>query len=129
MNTEIYEQITDVLKHQALPLARIHAIALDAGSNWTESQIHLFLICMGGVEIDTSSEGLMVRSGQRTEQEELVDTIRQVVRSRGGRPVPAGEIRRLLPSRFTTTEDQIKALAKKTPGLEVFGPGLIRITD
>uniref|UniRef100_B8HZR4 Uncharacterized protein n=1 Tax=Cyanothece sp. (strain PCC 7425 / ATCC 29141) TaxID=395961 RepID=B8HZR4_CYAP4 len=129
MNGAIYEQLTEALKQQPLPLARVHAIVCDAGSRWSEEQLHLFLICMDGVEVDAGVEPTVVRLGQRTERDELIDAIRQVVRSRAGRPVPAAEVRRLLPSKFVTTEDQIKRLAKETPGLEVFGPGLMRIVD
>jgi hypothetical protein len=133
MNAVIYEQLTETLKQQplsqSLSLAQVHAIACDAGSGWSEEQLHLFLICMDGIEVDQSGDALVVRLGQRTEREELIDAIRQVVRSRAGRPVLAAEVRRLLPSKFVTTEDQIKRLAKETPGLEVFGPGLIRSVD
>lgn len=129
MNSLIYEQLTAALKQQPLPLAQVHAIACDAGSRWSEEQMQLFLICMDGVELDGSGDTPVVRLGQRTEREELINTIRQVVRSRAGRPIAAVEVRRLLPSKFVTTEAQIKVLAKDTPGLEVFGPGLIRVTD
>ena len=129
MNAVIYGQLAEVLKQHSLPLSRIHAIACDTGSRWSEEQLHLFLMCMDGVEVNTAVAPMMVRLGQRTDREELIDAIRQVVRSRAGRPVPAAEVRGLLPSKFVTTEDQIKGLAKDTPDLDLFGPGLIRVID
>lgn len=128
MNAVIYEQLTTALKQQPLPLSQVHVIACDAGSYWSEEQTHLFLMCMDGVEVDGSENNPVVRLGQRTEREELIDAIRQVVRSRTGHPIAAAEVRHLLPSKFVTTEAQIKVLAKDAPGLEVFGPGLIRVT-
>ena len=50
----------------------------------------------------------------------------EVVQSRAGRPVSAAEVLHLLPRRFTTSVEQVKALARQSPQLEVFGPGLIR---
>ncbi|WP_414569529.1 hypothetical protein [Nostoc sp. CCY 9925] len=127
MTPAIYEEITTALKRENLPLTKVCELAKNSGSNWSETQVHLFLACMDGVEVDTVSEDLpLVRLGQRTEKEELVEAIIQVVNSNTGKPISAAEIRRKLPGKFTTTEAQIKALAKETPVLEVFGPGLIR---
>ncbi len=129
MTPAIYEEVIDALKREPLPLNRVHALVREGGSSWTEEQVHLFLICMDGVDVDASlGKAPTVRLGQRTEREELVDAIVQVVRSQN-KPLPAAQIRSLLPGRFVTTEAQIKALAKETPGLEVFGPGLIRYKD
>lgn len=130
MTPAIYEELTEALRREPLPLTRVHALAREAGSSWSEEQVYLFLRCMDGVEVDASvGQVPMVRLGQRTEQEELVEAIIQVVRSRPGKPMHPSEIRRQLPGRFVTTEAQIKALAKETPNLEVFGPGLLRSKD
>lgn len=127
MTPAIYEEITTALKRENLPLTKVCELAKNSGSNWSQTQVHLFLTCMDGVEVDTVSEDLpLVKLGQRTEKEELVEAIIQVVNSHTGKPISAGEIRRKLPGKFITTEAQIKALAKETSVLEVFGPGLIR---
>jgi hypothetical protein len=127
MTPAIYEVITTALKRTPLPLDQVYTLAKDGGSNWNQAQVHLFLACMDGVEIEVTSEkALLVRLGQRTEKEELVEAIIQVVQSNVGKPMLAGEIRRLLPQRFVTTEERIKALVKEIPVLEIFGPGRIR---
>jgi len=50
------------------------------------------------------------------------------VRSFAGKPVAANQVRERLPSHFITTDEQVLALARRTAGLEVFGPQLIRTT-
>jgi hypothetical protein len=127
MTPAIYEAITTALKREPLPLDKVYTLAKDRGSNWHQAQIHLFLACMDGVEVEATPEKTpLVRLGQRTEKEELVEAIIQVLQSNTGKPMLAAEIRRQLPKRFVTTEEKIKALAKETPVLEVFGPGRIR---
>jgi hypothetical protein len=127
MTPAIYEEITTALKRENLPLTKVWELAKNSGSNWSVAQVHLFLACMDGVEVEIASEDLpLVKLGQRTEKEELVEAIIQVVNSNTGKPISAAEIRRKLPGKFITTEAQIKALAKETSVLEVFGPGLIR---
>jgi len=128
MTPSIYDQLLAALRGGPLPLDRIHALAREAGSAWSEPQLRLFLTCMDGIELDASSpESPMVRLGQRTEQEALMEALLEVLRAQGGGPLHPGALKKLLPGRFTTTEEQLKALARKTPALEVMGPGLIRI--
>jgi hypothetical protein len=55
----------------------------------------------------------------------LLSEIIKIVEA-SGQPLPPREIRNRLPSGMTTTDEQVKALAKKSPALNVFGPGLIR---
>lgn len=127
MTPAIYEEITTILRRESLPLSKVHALVKESGSNWSEVQVHLFLTCMDGVEVEAAdAQNPIVRLGKRTEQEELVEAITQVVKANAGKSIAVAEIRRKLPSKFVTSEAQIKALAKDTPELEVFGPGLIR---
>lgn len=127
MNLAIYGQFVQTLRREPLPLAKLHAMAVDAGSTWSAEQLHLLLACMDGVEVQAAeAENVMVRLGQRSQQDELVEAIAEVVRAQG-RPVPAAQIIQLLPSRFTTSVEQIKRLARETSGLKLLGPGLVAL--
>jgi hypothetical protein len=68
-----------------------------------------------------------VSLGARSEEDELHEAIIEAVRSFGGRPVPAMEVKKRLPERFIVTDEKIKAIARKSSALEVFGPGLLRL--
>jgi hypothetical protein len=125
MTPEIYEQLTQSLRKEPLPLSRLHALAVDAGSHWSVDQLHLMLACMDGIELSASdSDDPLVRLGERSPAEELAEAIVEVVTSQG-RAVPAAQILQLLPKRFSTSVEQIKKLARETRGLKVVGPGLI----
>ncbi|WP_448274946.1 hypothetical protein [Nostoc sp. DSM 114160] len=56
MTPAIYEAITTVLKREPLPLDKVYTLAKDGGSNWHQAQIHLFLACMDGVEVEATPE-------------------------------------------------------------------------
>ena len=128
MTPEIYEQLVETLKREPLPLRTLHAYAADAGSNWSVHQLHLMLAVMDGVSVDgIDNDNLMVRLGERSQAEQLADAIAEVVRSQGGRPLPAAQVLKLLPGRFTTSVEQIKKIARQASGLRVVGPGLIDI--
>ena len=72
MTQEIYEQIIRMLRSGPQPLSRIHELLGEAGSDWTESQLRLFIECMNGIELTTGEDGKSwVRAGERTAQEEL----------------------------------------------------------
>jgi hypothetical protein len=125
MTPDIYEQLVESLRREPLPLSRLHALAADAGSTWSVEQLHLMLACMDGIEVqDAGNDDPIVRLGQRSPQEELAEAVVDVVRAQG-RPTPAAQIIQLLPSKFTTSVEQIKKLARETRGLKVIGPGLI----
>ena len=126
MTPEIYKDITFVLNREPLELSKVWELAKEGGSNWSKIQLKLFLTCMDGIEIETVEGKTLVRLGQRSEQEELIDAIAEIVKAKVGKPMHPREIRRQLPGKFITSEAQIKALAKEASGLEVFGPGLIR---
>ena len=68
----------------------------------------------------------MIHAGERSHQDRLFSDIVKVVESFSEKPVPASEIRKRLPADYTTTNEQIKATAKISDTLEVYGPGLIR---
>ena len=129
MTPAIYEHILESLQQGSVLLDRVHSLAKEAGSTWSENQVHLFLVCMDGIEIRPGDEGLIVSRGRRTREDELASTIVEIVRSQAGQPIPAAAIRKRLPGQFVTTEEQIRALARRTLELEVVGPGLIRLKD
>lgn len=128
MNTETYEQLVAMLKNGPLPFERGLELARESGYAWSEAQMKLFLTCMDGVEVAPGPDGkLVIQAGRRIEQEELLDAIREVVRSFAGKPVHLTELRNRLPERFVTTEEQLRALVRNASALELFGPGLIRL--
>lgn len=125
MTPDLYEQLVQSLRREALPLSRLHALAADGGSTWSADQLHLMLSCMDGIELQSdANDDPVVRLGQRSLQEELAEAVLDVVRAQG-RPTPAAQIIQLLPNKFTTSVEQIKKLARETRGLKVIGPGLI----
>lgn len=127
MNAAIYGQLVQTLRREPLPLAKLHALAVDAGSTWSVEQLHLLLACMDGVEVQAAdTDNPMVRLGRRSQQDELAEAIADVVRAQG-RPVAAAQVMQLLSGRFATSVEQIKKTAKETTGLTVMGPGLINI--
>ncbi len=121
------EELLATLKRQPLTLEELHEHVRGAGSVWTTDQLQLFLICVSGVAHDASSG--VYRIVESSRDGELQEVIVDVVRSFAGRAVPAAEIRKRLPDRFVTTDEQVRAIAKRTSGLEVVGPGLIRIAS
>lgn len=125
MTPVIYDELVRALRREPMRLTKLHAIAVDAGSTWSVDQLHLMLAVMDGIEVDAGDgDDPLVRLGERSLQEELADAIAEVVRSQG-RPIPAPQVLKLLPSRFTTSVEQIKKIARETGGLQVVGPGLI----
>ena len=126
MTPALYEQLVETLKRGPLPLERLHAYAADAGSTWSMDQLHLMLDCLEGVRVEPGEDGgWKVRLGQQTQQEELADAIVEVVRSQGGKPLPAMKVLELLPPRFTTSVEQIRKIARESKELHLIGPGLI----
>lgn len=124
MTPSLVQELLDTLKQQPLGIDELQERALLSGSPWSRDQLELFLLCLAGIKRDDSGEYHL--SGRSTE-DELQAAILDAVRSFAGRPVPAAQVRSRLPSHFVTTDEQVLAIAKRTPGLEVFGPQLIRI--
>lgn len=125
MKPTVYEELTSVLK-EPLPLSRVHVLIREWGSVWSKDQLQLFLTCMDGIELDATVPDPLIRLGQRTSEELLTEAVVQVVKSQT-KPIPAGQVVKLLPSQLVTTEAQVRALAKAHPDLEVMGPGLLRM--
>jgi hypothetical protein len=123
----IFEQLLASLQREPLPLSRLHAYARDAGSTWTSEQLRLLLDCVEGIAVGGDQADPAVSLGQRSARDELAQAILDVVRANAGRPVPPQEVLRRLSGRFTTSVEQIMAVARQSPGLEVFGPGLLRL--
>lgn len=117
------QDLLRTLKGKDLALPDLHERARAAGSPWSAEQVELFLLCAPGVERD-SGRGTF-RAVDSEGVGALQDAIVEAVRSFVGRPVPAAQIRARLPSHFVTTDEQIRAIAKRTPGLQIVGPGLI----
>ncbi|MCM1984765.1 hypothetical protein [Lyngbya confervoides] len=124
MTPDIYQDVTVQLTRSPQSLSQLHELIQELGSDWSVDQLQLFLTCMAGV--DLTAEG-QVRLGAKSPQEALLEAVVNVVKSRGGKPIPAAQVLRLLPGQFTTSEAQIKALVKTSRELELFGPGLLRL--
>ena len=120
------EELLTTLKQKPLSLDEAHERAHLYGSAWSRDQLELFLLCAPSVERDASGS---FRVGAGGAQQDLQAAIVEAVRSFADKPVPAAQVRARLPNHFVTTDEQILALARRTAGLEVFGPKLIRITQ
>jgi hypothetical protein len=124
MTPTLYDDLTRQLNQGPQSLEQLHGLIQELGSDWSLPQLQLFLTCMDGVEVGSDGQ---VSMGAKSTQELLLAAVVDVVKSQGGRPIPAAQVLRLLPSQFVTTEAQIKALAKSSTELEVFGPGLLKL--
>jgi len=121
------EDFLRTLRGRPFTLADAHGRVRMSGSDWSVEQTHLFLLCAPGVQHDKGTDAFQVtKSGG---DDELREAILDSVRSFAGRPVPAAQVRARLPSDFVTTDEQILGLARRTDGLEIFGPQLIRIAQ
>jgi hypothetical protein len=123
MTPDMCKDLTAQLKHPSQTLSDLYGFIQELGSDWSLAQLQLFLVCMDGVEVDSDGS---VSAGEKSPQEALLDAVVNVVKSQN-KPIPAAQVLRLLPSQFVTTEVQIKALAKESNDLEVFGPGLLKL--
>lgn len=121
------EELLRTLKDKSLTLEDLYERVRTSGSTWTVEQLQLFLLCAPGVQHDTAAGTFRV--APRGGDEALQDAIVEAVRSFAGKPVPAAQVRARLPNHFVTTDEQILAVARRTTGLEVFGPKLIRIAQ
>lgn len=127
MTPELLAHLLDRLAGDPMYVRAMAASARAAGSSWSESQIHLLLACLDDVRIEVAGiEGACARRAGRTEEDDLAAAVAEVVAQAGGGPVPLAEVRRRLPARFVTTEERLRAVIRQTPGIEVFGPGLVR---
>ena len=118
------EDLLRTMKDRSLTLEDLHERVRTSGSAWSLDQLRLFLLCAPGVQHDTATGTFQISA--RGEDGELQDALLDAVRSFAGRPVPAAQVRARLPNHFITTDEQILAVTRRTAGLEVFGPNLIR---
>jgi hypothetical protein len=124
MTPQLARELLADLETKALSLEELCERARHGGSPWSSHQVELFLLSVASVERDDEGR---YRVGRRSEEAELQEAIVAAVRSFAGRPVPAAQVRARLPNHFVTTDEQVLAVARRTAGLEVFGPKLIRI--
>jgi hypothetical protein len=130
MTEVILDRLKNALRTKPRKLDELHALAIEAGSDWSKDQLWLLLACLDGFRVE-GDEGdaspPTVSLGDRSPKEKLQDAILDVVRSEAGRPVPVQRVLSRLPSEFVTSVAQILAVAREAPNLEVFGPGLLRL--
>jgi hypothetical protein len=120
------EDLLLLLKQKALGLDELHERVRLSGSVWTRDQLELFLLCARGVTRDGTG---VFHAVATSPDDDLGAAIVEAVRSFGGKPVPAAQVRARLPQHFVTTDEQVLAVARRTARLEVFGPKLIRIAQ
>jgi hypothetical protein len=120
------EELLISLKLEPLSLDEADERARLSGSTWTRDQLKLFLLCAPGVERDESGS-FHVAAGSA--QDALQAAIVEAVQSFAGKPVAAMQVRARFPNHLVTTDEQVLAIARRTTGLEVFGPNLIRIVQ
>lgn len=118
------EELLSHLKLKALGVDELHERVRLWGSAWTRDQLELFLLCARGVTRDGTGAFHAIAPSP---EDDLATAIVEAVRSFAGKPVPAAQVRARLPQHFVTTDEQVLAVARRTAGLEVFGPKLIRI--
>jgi hypothetical protein len=118
------EELLSHLKLKALGLDVLHERVRLSGSSWTCEQLELFLRCARGVTCDGTGS---FHADAASAEDELGAAIFEAVRSFAGKPMPAAQVRARLPQHFVTTDEQVLAVARRTAGLEVFGPKLIRV--
>jgi hypothetical protein len=121
-------ELLQSLRSESLTLEELHERIRRSGSTWSAEQLLLFLHCAPNVQLDTGSRTFRVIAHVR-EEEALQDAILDAVRSFAAKPASAAQVRARLPNHFVTTDEQVLAVARRTPGLEVFGPKLIRIAQ
>jgi hypothetical protein len=123
MNSAIYEEMDRYLRQSPQRLEDLFRVVREQGSDWSIAQLQLFLRCLPGVVV----EGEMVRIGERSMSEQVLEAVVEVVRSRQGQPIPVGQVVGLLPGHLVTTEAQVRSLVKGSSQIELFGPGLLRL--
>lgn len=124
MTPHVATELLRALKIDALDLDQIEDRVRATGSAWSREQIALFLSCVATIARDDAG---LYRLDGSDGADALLDALMAAVRSFGGKPVTAAQVRARLPNHFVTTDEQVLALARRTPGLEIFGPGLIRV--
>ena len=121
-------ELLQSLRSESLTLEELHERTRRSGSTWSVDQLLLFLLCAPNVQLDAGSRTFGITEHLR-EDEALQDAILDAVRSFAAKPASAAQVRARLPNHFVTTDEQVLAVARRTAGLEVFGPKLIRIAQ
>ena len=119
------QDLLRMLKDKSFGLEDLHERVRASGSAWTIEQLHLFLLCAPGVHHDQTTGVFSIDRGG--DDDALRNAVVESVRSFAGKPVPAAQVRARLPNHFVTTDEQIRAIAKTTPGIQIIGPGFITI--
>src|SRR5262249_48664393 len=128
MTEVILDRLVHVLRSKPRKLDELHAVAAEAGTDWSRDQLWLLLACLEGFKLNEAGGDFPeISLGDRSPKERLQEAVLDVVRSQGSRPVPAQQVLALLPAQFVTSVAQILAVARDAPNLEVFGPGLLRL--
>lgn len=127
MTPDSYKAITEAFSAGAIPLKQLHAAARDRGSAWSVDQLHLLLSCLEDWKVSKPVDEWIVQRAGRSLEEELEEAIVAAVQSQGGKPLPAAIVMSLLPNKFTTSEVQVRKLAKDSSRLKIVGPGLIAV--
>jgi hypothetical protein len=120
------EELLSILKLKALGLDELHERVRFSGSEWMRDQLELFLLCARGVTRDGQGSFHALAANP---DDHLQAAIVEAVRSFAGKPAPAAQVRARLPQHFVTTDEQVLGIARRTAGLEVFGPNLIRLAQ
>mgnify|MGYP001573506268 CR=1 FL=1 len=124
MTSSHADELLRELRAQPVAFEALHERLRAAGSPWSADQLRLFLRCVPGVQRDSAADTFHLAASAGVT---LEDAILPAVRSFAGRPVPASEVRARLPAHLVTTDEQIRAVAKRHPELQLVGPGLITI--
>ena len=127
MTPEAFRTLTESIANSSIALSQLHAAARDRGSVWSLEQLHLLLSCSEDWRVDKSGDDWVVHRVGRSLEDELEDAIAAAVQSQGAKPMPAAAVMSLLPGKFTTSEAQVRKLAKDSSRLQIVGPGLIAI--
>jgi hypothetical protein len=125
MTPESFRAVLGNIMGDSVPLKQLHAAARDRGSLWSLEQVHLLLSWLEDWRVEKLGDDWIVHRAGRSLEEELEDAIVAAVQSQGGKPLPAAVVMSLLPSKFTTSEAQVRKLAKDSSRLQVIGPGLV----
>ena len=125
MTPRLAAELLRTLRENPKTLDEVLSWVTAAGSSWNQAQVLLFLRCIPEI----TNDGTTLRISADGGEENLKAALLQAVRSFGGKPVPAAMVRARLPGDLVTTDEQVRALAKRTAGLRIVGPGLIQSID
>lgn len=122
MKPMLVDQLRDTLARQPTRLSQLHGQLRDDGSPWTRDQLRLLLETHAGFTVgDGDSGDPEVSPGDVPAGERLLGTVREILSTQPGRPVPLARVIELLPSNLTTSPEQLRAMAGSTDDLEIRG--------